>query len=75
MLNDRFGRPIKNLRISLTDKCNLKCIYCHREGEDRDRRRERAGGNIGGCKEAGGKRSEAYKAVPHPDNIGKMPSR
>jgi len=35
MLTDRFGRPIKNLRISLTDKCNLKCIYCHREGEDR----------------------------------------
>jgi cyclic pyranopterin phosphate synthase len=36
MLIDRFGRPIKNLRISLTDKCNLKCIYCHREGEDRE---------------------------------------
>lgn len=35
MLTDRFGRPIKNLRISLTDKCNLKCIYCHREGEER----------------------------------------
>ncbi|MEM1545079.1 MAG: GTP 3',8-cyclase MoaA [Candidatus Methanomethylicia archaeon] len=35
MLIDRFGRPIKNLRISLTDRCNLKCIYCHREGEER----------------------------------------
>ncbi|MCP4427804.1 MAG: GTP 3',8-cyclase MoaA [Chloroflexi bacterium] len=25
---DRFGRNINYLRISLTDKCNLRCIYC-----------------------------------------------
>ena len=25
---------IKDIRISLTSKCNLKCIYCHREGRD-----------------------------------------
>ncbi|PIE82351.1 MAG: GTP 3',8-cyclase MoaA [Chloroflexi bacterium] len=25
---DRFGRNIDYLRISLTDKCNLRCIYC-----------------------------------------------
>ncbi|MGL5331133.1 MAG: radical SAM protein, partial [Peptostreptococcaceae bacterium] len=25
---DKFGRNINYLRISLTDKCNLKCIYC-----------------------------------------------
>jgi len=25
---DRFGRDITYLRISLTDKCNLRCIYC-----------------------------------------------
>lgn len=25
---DNYGRKIEYLRISLTDKCNLKCIYC-----------------------------------------------
>ncbi len=25
---DRFGRNIDYLRISLTDKCNLRCVYC-----------------------------------------------
>lgn len=33
-LIDSFGRPVTNLRVSLTPKCNLRCIYCHREGED-----------------------------------------
>ena len=28
MLNDRFCRHINYLRISLTDKCNLRCVYC-----------------------------------------------
>lgn len=28
MTTDRFGRNINYLRISLTDKCNLRCIYC-----------------------------------------------
>jgi cyclic pyranopterin phosphate synthase len=32
-LKDTFNRPVSNLRISLTPKCNLSCIYCHREGE------------------------------------------
>lgn len=32
-LKDPFNRPISNIRISLTPKCNLNCIYCHREGE------------------------------------------
>jgi cyclic pyranopterin phosphate synthase len=25
---DRFGRPIGNLRLSVTDRCNLRCAYC-----------------------------------------------
>jgi GTP 3',8-cyclase len=25
---DRFGRDIRYLRISLTDHCNLRCVYC-----------------------------------------------
>jgi len=33
VLKDPYNRPITNLRISLTPRCNLKCIYCHREGE------------------------------------------
>lgn len=28
MAIDRFGRNINYLRISLTDRCNLRCIYC-----------------------------------------------
>jgi cyclic pyranopterin phosphate synthase len=27
-LVDGFGREITNLRISVTDRCNLRCIYC-----------------------------------------------
>ena len=25
---DQFGRKIEYLRISVTDKCNLRCVYC-----------------------------------------------
>ena len=32
-LYDTFQRPVSNLRISLNAGCNLRCIYCHREGE------------------------------------------
>jgi cyclic pyranopterin phosphate synthase len=35
LLKDSFNRPVSNIRISLTPRCNLKCIYCHREGEVR----------------------------------------
>ena len=27
-LRDRFGRTMKKLRISLTDRCNFRCVYC-----------------------------------------------
>jgi len=27
-LNDRFGRVATDLRVSLTDRCNLRCVYC-----------------------------------------------
>jgi len=33
LLKDSFDRPVSNIRISLTPRCNLNCIYCHREGE------------------------------------------
>lgn len=35
-LTDSYGRTINSLRISITNRCNLNCIYCHREGESRD---------------------------------------
>lgn len=31
MAVDRFGRNIHYLRVSLTDKCNLRCVYCMAE--------------------------------------------
>ncbi|HET6696941.1 MAG TPA: GTP 3',8-cyclase MoaA [Gaiellaceae bacterium] len=27
-LVDRLGRPIRDLRISVTDRCNFRCVYC-----------------------------------------------
>ena len=27
-VNDTHGRPLRNLRISVTDRCNLRCAYC-----------------------------------------------
>ncbi|HSM08331.1 MAG TPA: GTP 3',8-cyclase MoaA [Gemmatimonadota bacterium] len=27
-MKDQFGRTINYLRISVTDKCNLRCVYC-----------------------------------------------
>lgn len=33
MALDRFGRNIHYLRISLTDHCNLRCIYCMPEDQ------------------------------------------
>ena len=28
MINDQFGRPMRDLRISVTDRCNFRCPYC-----------------------------------------------
>jgi GTP 3',8-cyclase len=30
---DTFGRPLKSLRLSVTDRCNLRCSYCMPEEE------------------------------------------
>lgn len=32
-IRDPYGRLVDNLRLSVTQRCNLKCFYCHREGE------------------------------------------
>ena len=31
-LIDSYNRQVKSLRISITKRCNLNCIYCHNEG-------------------------------------------
>src|SRR6186997_1768373 len=33
MLLDTFERPLRNLRLSVTDRCNLRCAYCMPEEE------------------------------------------
>jgi len=33
ILSDKFGRPITDLRISITDRCNYKCVYCRTGNE------------------------------------------
>lgn len=32
-MEDRYGRAVTDLRISLTQRCNLKCVFCHMEGQ------------------------------------------
>jgi cyclic pyranopterin phosphate synthase len=32
MLVDAYGRHVSDLRVSLTDRCNFHCVYCHNEG-------------------------------------------
>jgi GTP 3',8-cyclase len=33
MLKDSYNRPIRDLRVSLTDRCNFRCFYCLPHGE------------------------------------------
>jgi len=33
LLSDKFGRAITDLRISITDHCNYKCVYCRTGNE------------------------------------------
>ncbi|MBR0272325.1 MAG: GTP 3',8-cyclase MoaA [Methanobrevibacter sp.] len=32
VVKDKFDRPILSLRITLTNRCNVNCIYCHHDG-------------------------------------------
>ena len=27
-LSDKLGRPLRDLRVSVTDRCNFRCVYC-----------------------------------------------
>jgi len=35
VLKDSCGRPLLNLRVGITQRCNLRCEYCHTEGEEK----------------------------------------
>jgi len=45
-LVDPFGRLVSSLRVSVTQRCDLACFFCHREGEH-DSRGEMTPGEIG----------------------------
>src|SRR6056297_3515244 len=32
VLEDDHGREVSQVRVSLTDRCNFDCVYCHNEG-------------------------------------------
>src|SRR5258707_13740945 len=32
-ITDALGRPLRSLRVSVTDRCNLRCHYCMPEDE------------------------------------------
>jgi cyclic pyranopterin phosphate synthase len=32
-MHDRYGRSVTDLRVSLTQRCNLACVFCHMEGQ------------------------------------------
>ncbi|CAB3287646.1 putative GTP 3',8-cyclase [Methanocaldococcus lauensis] len=40
-MKDRYGREIRSFRISVTNKCNLQCFYCHKEGHNLDNNNNR----------------------------------
>ncbi|MEE8402902.1 MAG: GTP 3',8-cyclase MoaA [Candidatus Hydrothermarchaeaceae archaeon] len=46
MIYDRLGRPILSVRVSITRRCNLDCIYCHEEGMPENSAEEMTPGEI-----------------------------
>ncbi|MDW8095386.1 MAG: GTP 3',8-cyclase MoaA [Aquificaceae bacterium] len=34
MTRDKLGRELRDLRVSITDRCNLRCNFCMPDGED-----------------------------------------
>jgi cyclic pyranopterin phosphate synthase len=39
-LGDKFGRQITDLRISVTDRCNFRCVYCRSADPEKHRGRD-----------------------------------
>ena len=32
VVKDKFERPILSLRMTITNRCNENCLYCHHDG-------------------------------------------
>jgi len=32
-MKDHYNREITDIRVSVTQRCNLNCLYCRKEGE------------------------------------------
>ena len=32
VVKDKYERPILSLRITITNRCNENCLYCHHDG-------------------------------------------
>ena len=47
VLKDACGRPLLNLRIAVTRKCNLNCSFCHGEGEERHEKNTKSEMTVG----------------------------
>lgn len=47
LIYDNSGRPVLNFRISVTQRCNLRCPYCHHEGETAEKLTEMTPEEIG----------------------------
>ena len=43
-LTDKYGRAITDLRVTITDRCNYKCVYCRTGNEGAQYRRPAHGG-------------------------------
>ena len=55
-MNDQYGRRIDYMRVSVTDRCNLRCVYCM-PGEGFSflpHEAACAAGNTGSCREVKG---------------------
>ena len=35
-MKDNYGREVNSLRLSITQRCNLSCFYCHNEGQEKN---------------------------------------
>ncbi len=35
-IKDGYGRPLYHIRVSVTQRCDLNCFYCHKEGQNVD---------------------------------------
>ena len=67
-MKDKYGREISYLRISLTDKCNLRCRYCMQLTGIEDKSHSDILSEEGGADKLGDDYQAAIEAFTH-DNV------